>query len=76
MIELAPWKDEEKESKGNQYRPITYQDGRVTCSCGRELIQVDEHSYKCSGGYPIYRFDEGDIIKDKFGNLLMRAKEH
>lgn len=50
------------------------ENGVMRCSCGRELIQLDDDTYKCPGGYPIYRFDEGDVIKDKFGNLYLKKK--
>lgn len=75
MKTIQPFSEDLTGTQG-QYYPVTYKDGRVTCSCGRELMKIDEHTYQCTGGYPIYRFDEGDIIKDKFGNLMMKAKEH
>lgn len=58
------------------YKLVSYEDGRVTCSCGRELIQVDEDTYRCAGGYPYYRFSEDEVMKDKFGNLFLKLKQH
>ena len=58
-----------------EWHPVIV-DGKMRCSCGRELVKVDDNTYKCSYGYPLYRMDMGDIIKDKFGNLLFRGKSH
>lgn len=63
-----------QEDSGSGYTLIQNSEGALTCSCGRELIQQDENTYKCSGGYPKYHFDQGDIIKDKFGNILLKEK--
>jgi len=52
------------------------QDGIMKCSCGRELVKVDEDTYKCSGGFPFYRFTDGTIVIDKFGNLLLKKEPH
>ena len=52
------------------------EDGVLRCSCGSELIQLDEDSYRCAGGYPTYRFSEGSIILDKFGNLMIKKGDH
>jgi len=51
-------------------------DGVLRCSCGRKLIKLDEHTWQCSGGYPIYRDEDGAFVLDKFGNLMLKAKDH
>lgn len=58
------------------YFLVQHENGKLTCSCGGELIKLDEYSYKCSGGYPIFRPEDGDIIQDKFGNKYLRMKPH
>ncbi len=52
------------------------QDGVLTCSCGRELEKMDEFTYKCSGGYPVYRFQTGAVFIDKWGNLMIKKIDH
>ncbi len=71
MKEIKPISYREKDN----YYPVE-EDGVMKCSCGRELIKLDEETYQCSGGYPIYRFDEGTIIIDKFGNLCIKKIKH
>ena len=71
---LTPERDENE--RLGSYWPVVHSDGHVTCSCGRELLKLDEGTFKCSGGWPIYRLSEGDIIKDKFGNIMMREIPH
>lgn len=51
-------------------------DGTLKCSCGRELVNVDEHTWRCSAGYPTYRFEEGTIMVDKFGNIMIKKIPH
>ncbi len=52
------------------------EDGVLRCSCGRELEKMDEETYKCPGGYPIYRFSDGTIFLDKWGNIMLRKGQH
>jgi len=65
-----------EEERGGEYYPVVYSNGAMHCSCGNELIKHDDGSYKCAAGYPIYRFEDGDVIKDKFGNLSARVIPH
>ena len=60
----------------NDYFSVAGEDGVLRCSCGRELVQLDERTYACPGGYPIYRFEDGEVVLDKFGNLMFKAKSH
>lgn len=60
----------------NEYYSVVDDKGKMTCSCGRELIKLDEHTYKCPGGYPIYRFEDGSVFIDKWGNLMLKAIDH
>lgn len=64
------------ELEDDGYYAVTYPDGTLHCSCGATLVKMDEKTYECPGGYPVYRFDEGDILIDKFGNLMFRNKSH
>lgn len=69
-----------------EIKPVSYneedkyysveENGVLKCSCGRELIKMDENTYKCSGGYPIYRFDNETVFIDKFGNLCIKKLNH
>ena len=69
-------KPEEGSQYGAKYHMVADEKGVLRCSCGSKLVKMDEKTYKCPGGFPIYRVDEGDIVKDKFGNLLFRMKDH
>ncbi len=60
----------------NGYYLVQRKDGKLRCSCGAELIKHDEDSWKCSHGYPIYRPQDGDIVKDKSGELMFKMKPH
>ena len=60
----------------NDYYSVEGEDGVLRCSCGAELVKLDDKTYQCPGGYPIYRFDEGEVVLDKFGNLLFKHKSH
>lgn len=73
---LKPTRVDSDRDKSRQYVPIRHKNGKVTCSCGRELVKLDERTYRCAAGWPMYRFDDGDIIKTKDGQLLMRQKDH
>lgn len=66
----------ETEHEDTGYFMVQRQDGALRCSCGRELIKHDENSLKCSAGYPIYRPQDGDMVKDKFGEISLRMKPH
>ena len=71
MTEIEPV----SKNNNDEYYSIE-EDGVMRCSCGRELITLDENTYKCSGGFPIYRFDEGSVFLDKFGNLCIKKLSH
>lgn len=46
------------------------------CSCGRELNKLVDGTYKCSGGFPIYRPDNGEVMKDKNGDIWLKVLPH
>ena len=62
----------------DEYHVVISPNGTMRCSCGEELIKMDEHTYRCgsSAGWPIYRFEDGTIFIDKFGNLMLKAIDH
>ena len=62
-------------SEADEYFAVE-QDGVLKCSCGRELEKMDDQTYKCSGGYPVYRFQDGSVYIDKWGNLMMKKIDH
>lgn len=49
-------------------------DGSYSCCCDYEIKKVDENTWKCEGGGHTYRMDEGDMVMDKFGNMMMKKK--
>jgi hypothetical protein len=50
--------------------------GTMQCSCGRDLVALENGYYKCSAGWPMYAPDKGEVIKDKFGNILLKVQPH
>ena len=81
MKEIKPtkssrYRDSEMELGGDNYYSVEDEDGVLRCSCGNELEQMDESTYKCPGGYPVYRFDNDSIFIDKFGNLMAKKIDH
>ena len=60
----------------SQWYSVLHSNGKMRCSCGRQLVKIDDKTYKCEYGYPMYRFDEGEVMKDKFGNLLLKRLSH
>lgn len=61
---------------GYEWIAVEHPDGSIRCSCGRELQQVDEVTWRCSAGYPEYRLDKDDLMKDKWGFLYIKGKSH
>ena len=79
MKEIKPISDFRKSREGydrDGYYLVQDSDGVMKCSCGRQLEKMDDETYRCSGGYPIYRFSEGSVIVDKFGNLMIKEVDH
>ncbi len=66
----------ESYNERDAYWAVVDADGNMKCSCGRQLIKMDEHTYKCAGGWPIYRFEDGTVFIDKFGNLMLKTTDH
>lgn len=60
----------------DSYYAVVNSAGVMICSCGRELEKMDDTTYKCPGGYPIYRFEDGDFFIDKFRNLMFKEIDH
>ena len=59
-----------------EYKPVVSMDGAIRCSCGRQLVKMDETRWRCAAGWPIYDLSHGDIIKGKDGELWMRGLPH
>ena len=84
MVEIKPyndaedgsWYSKEQQEAADTYFTVEDEMGVLRCSCGRELIKMDEETYECPGGYPQYRFKNGEVVIDKFGNLMMKNKPH
>lgn len=58
------------------YFLVMRDNGKMFCSCGRPILRLDDGTFMCSAGYPQYRPGAGDILIDKFGNLMFRQTEH
>lgn len=61
---------------GYKYFLVVKENGAMHCSCGRELLRLDDGSYRCKGGYPTYRPDQGEMIKDKNGEIWLKVLPH
>ena len=60
-----------------QWHAVFRGDGKIGyCSCGRPLEKIDEMTYRCSSGFPVYSLREGNVFKDKYGNLYIAALPH
>lgn len=76
MGEIKPNINHDRDDEiAKEYFTVEGEDGVMRCSCGRQLIKMDETTYMCSGGYPVYRFEDGSVIIDKFGNLMFKHEE-
>ena len=64
------------EYEADEYFLQEGEDGILRCSCGRELIQLDAETWKCPGGYPTYRINDGSVMIDKFGRLMFKHEDH
>lgn len=64
------------EEEADTYFSVEDENGVLRCSCGSELVQKDEETWECPGGYPIYRFKDSEVVIDKFGNLMFKKKPH
>lgn len=74
-MEVMDFKSDKKDGADN-YFAVEDEDGVLRCSCGRELIKMDEETYKCPVGYPVYRFKDGEVVIDKFGNMMFKELPH
>jgi len=50
-------------------------DGTYSCPCDFEIVKVDDNTWQCVGGGHRYHMDEGEMIKDKFGNMMLKKKD-
>jgi hypothetical protein len=76
MYKQINYKASEEGRRTSSWHLVQTADGKLQCSCGRELVKMDEHTYRCSAGFPSYRIDQGDILKGKNGELFLRPKPH
>jgi len=64
------------EDEMDEYYSVEDEDGVLRCSCGSELVKMDEESWRCGQGYPIYKFEDGEVLLDRNGNLMLKGKPH
>lgn len=75
MGTLKPVRNDDDISN-RDYIPVEVgRNGSMTCCCGYELIKQDEMTYRCTGGNHVYHLEDGDMIKDKYGNMMLRLPE-
>ncbi len=60
---------------GDEYKIIEYPGDVMTCICGYELIKEDSKTYRCTGGSHRVNMDDGSLMMDKFGNMMMKIPE-
>jgi len=53
---------------------VENEDGTLHCSCGKAMKQRDKNTLMCEGGPPTYTIDAGDVVFDKFGNMMLKNK--
>ena len=70
------YNDNGRSNQQCEYFLVVNQDGNMFCSCGRSLNKLDDGTYRCSAGWPIYRPDQGEVMIDKFGNLMLKVMPH
>lgn len=66
----------EDEQIARDYWCVSDDTGKLRCSCGGELIKMDEYTYRCIHGYPIYTIDNATLFIDKFGNIRLKNIPH
>lgn len=80
MAQVKIVTDAERETinrdEGDRYWPVIGADGKLHCSCSRPLVKITDKIYRCSAGYPQFNMDEGEILVDKFGRMMIKAKSH
>ena len=42
------------------------------CICGYELFKESNDTWRCSGGNHRYFISQGDVLYDKYGNVLLK----
>lgn len=69
--------EQEKNVYAEDYVPVLKnpKTGAMVCCCGYELIKEDEMLWRCTGGSHVYDLAQGDMIKDKDGNMSLRVPE-
>ena len=71
-------KDEKDDliEESNAFWVVESRDGNLRCSCGRPLVKITDTVWRCSFGWPVFRLDQGEVMVDKFGRLMMKNKPH
>ena len=75
MRVINPAASDNVQDLDRQWYPVSV-DGKYHCSCGRELIKLDDETYQCAYGYPMYRLGDDEVRKDKFGQIWLKGKPH
>ena len=75
MKTIKPVRKIAHNERGDFYNPFRESDGKLVCCCGFELIKEADNTYRCTGGHHRYNFQEGQIVMDKFGNVMLRTPE-
>ncbi len=76
MKTIKPVRKVASNEKGDFYNPFRESDGKLVCCCGFELTKESDDTYRCTGRHHRYHFQEGQIVMDKFGNVMLRVPEN
>lgn len=50
-------------------------DGSYSCPCNYVIVKIDENTWQCEGGGHKYQMDEGELIKNKNGEMMIKKKD-
>ena len=75
MKKIEPVRSVAFNEREDFYDPYCQENGKLICCCGFELVKESEDTYRCTGGNHRYVISEGDVIMDKFGNIMLKLKE-
>ena len=75
MKTIKPARTKAENESVDWFDPNYGEDGILRCCCGFELIKESEDTYRCIGGNHRYRFSDGSVIIDKFGNVMIKLTQ-
>jgi len=76
QVKIKRTKVNKEQKDGDGFYMMQTKDGVLQCSCGCSLIKEDEHTLRCPGGNVLYRPQDGDVVKNKWGDIMLKLKSH